>query len=446
MDINEQTFIPIGNFQLHPLSDVKTSFVNYDIIPSKNFVKILDHKILITKWPDRKFKLNEKIYQSPSNCPLIDVHDVFAGSAYEDFFVPSGHWNFEILDDRVNVTLNKKDIKLEKYIDQIYEDLDQSVLKIFSNSNNVLLPYSGGIDTFVLLSFIVKHNFLYKTKICIIENFTQNDLSCIHKNIEKKQKISESIDVYKKQYLDVIWLKTDLQNIKNTFMNGNFDQLRCYSTAELLSYFKNQDILFGTNGNHIFLHNKMFIDEIVIQQPEWRDKILDYIKTQNNFYTKSIENYNSTEFLPIERRHILYKVRSSLNGFNGNILHEPILSTRNQKLYRTLDYKTVHPDIILNATVAREIINRNVGNALDDFITTESLKDFDNLEEICLDINQKDYNLLKIPKNLSHNERGLDYVNYIIEQAKITGKLPINSAVIIKCLQHIDMMSKKVID
>lgn len=443
MDINDQKFIPIGTFQLHPDSDITKSFVNYDIIPSKNFVRMLDNKILIKKWPGNNFRLNEKIYQRPSNCPLVDVHDVFAGSVYEDFFIPSGHWNFNIINDSVTTTLNKKDVSLENYINQIYEDLNQSILKIFSNTDHILLPYSGGIDTFTLLSFIIKNNLVSRTKICVVENFTQNDLSCIHKNDEKKQKIIDSINLYKDKYLDVIWLNTDLQNIKDSFINGTFDQLRCYSTSKLLSHFKNQNILFGTNGNHIFLHNKMFLDEIVIQQPDWGDKILDYIKSQNNFYTKSIENYNSKNFFPIERRHILYKVRSSLNGLNGNTLHEPILSTKNQTLYRTLDYKTVHPDVILNATVARELIHRNLGNALDEFITSESLKDFDNLEEICFDIDQQDYDSLMIPEDICHNERGLDYARHIVDRAKSTNKLPINDAMILKCLQHIDNMSKK---
>ena len=409
----------------------ESQYINYDLTLNKFFVNE-DHIIIL---PDKNhYSLNRKIYFQPSASPLVHVSDSELGSCFEQLTIPTASWIYNKNGARQKLPI---DTDLTSYTQKIYQNINQSIAKIYSEHPLVNLMYSGGIDSMVLLSYILKQGLGPRTRLICFENTTQPHPSGLGTNNTKKFKVKDLYRKYQDQLHSIVWHSIDITHVVNAFNHGQLADIKCYATKTVLDQYHNSVFIFGHHGNQVLLHKSIFLDEIIIRQPNIRSNI-QKLQIDNNYYTTSISEYQiPKEPIGVERRHFLIKPWSVFHGHRNNLIYSPIGSNENFQLTRSLDFTEIDPWTIMDATVAKDLIRQNVGNEFDMFMDTESLKENDNLETIQLPISELDPVALTIPPDLVHHPEGLDYLHHELGKAQFNKWLPINIAVSIKSLQYI---------
>jgi len=419
--------------------DSKDDLINHDLDHAKFFIKQHTKGIDIIKQPSIQHNpINRAIYFKPSYCPLVSVNDYLEGTCFQDLLIPTGSFKFELQDQAVTVSTVEKNLDLNRYIGILDQRIKTRIKSIYSQHPVVNLCYSGGIDSMVLLSAIIELDLLAQTRIIVFENFTQTHFSCLHINQDQKNKVTDLLDSIATRCLEIRWHQISMEDLAAAFNHGDLADIKCFSTYTLLKQYQNQVFIFGHHGNQIFLHKNMFFDEILLQQPSWTHKIESYISNMSGYYTASAQQYRvPTDLVGIERRHFLAKPWEKYNGFNRNKIYAPIADDADFLMLRSLDFGQIHPDVILQAKVAVELIQANTKGDISDFLGIESTRDNDALDSVNIPADMISADSLYIPHNLHHDPQGLDYIKNEIKEIPNKKFLAINSAVSIKSLQHI---------
>jgi hypothetical protein len=409
-----------------------SEYINYDLNLNKFFTDA-DHQIIFRP-SKHQYRLDRKIYFQPSASPLVHVGDSDLGSCFKQLTIPTASWIYNNNGTRQRLPITTE---FKSYTQQIYQNIKESIAKIYSQHPLVNLMYSGGIDSMVLLSYILKQGLGPRTRLVCFENTTQPHPSGLGTNDTKKSKVKDLYRKYQNQLHSIVWHSVDIAHVVSAFNHGQLADIKCYATKTVLDQYQNSVFIFGHHGNQVLLHKYIFLDEIIIRQPDIQSRI-QKLQIDNDYYTTSIREYQiPKEPIGVDRRHFLIKPWSVFHGYRNNLIYSPIGSNENFQLTRSLDFSKIDPWTIMDATMAKDLIRQNVGDEFDEFIDTESLKENDNLETIQLPVDKLDPVALTIPLDLLHSPEGLDYVQGQIDQAHSTGWLPINTAVSIKSLQHI---------
>lgn len=398
---------------------------NLDLSLDKFFVR-KDFSELITDIKQlRNSRLDRNVYFRPSGCPLINVNDSEAGSCFEDYFIPTASYKFYTETDIHAVSVGKN-LALSDYVDALYYDIRNRIEQIYQQHKYVTLSYSGGIDSIVILSYLLEMDLLPRTDIICYQNTTQGP-----KDITKINALLESL---KHQVRSIDWLDITVDEVISNFNYLNFEHVKCYATMAVLKKSKNQAVLFGHHGNQVLLHKNIFLDEILLNRPAAISEINELLRGPRDFYTQSLINFDTNApRIGIERRHMLMKPWHALSNKN-HIVYGPLADDSNFDRLRKLDYSQIKVSTIADADVARNIIKANVGDLLDSYIETESIKENDVLANMLIPVDQLNPDLLVISTNLNHNPEGLDYLQNEIANAKLSKKIPINTLVAIKAL------------
>jgi hypothetical protein len=104
-------------------------------------------------------------------------------------------------------------------------------------------------------------------------------------------------------------------------------------------------------------------------------------------------------------------------------------------LCRQIDFGTVDPNVITNATVARWMIEQNQQGWLQNYISTESTKDIDNLEHVNVPLDLLNSDVLTVPDKLVHHPEGYKWLLQEVSRAKQCGHIALNTLVSLKNLQ-----------
>lgn len=418
---------------------IKNTFINFDLNLEKTFVKVSDQIEIVKKPKVSRHALAQEIYFQPSYCPMVSIHDSAKGSCFRELEIPSA--SFKLIDHGTHVSQQlavETTLTLDKYVDRLFHNIMNTITKIYHRHDVVNLCYSGGIDSLVLLSFILELGLIGRTRLINFVNHTQTHETCLHINYEQQLRVNTLLQSLEQQSLGIEYHTFDVRDIVNVFNHHGLAEIKCYATQSLLEKYCDQAFLMGYHGNQIFLHKTIFFDEILIQQPSWQNNLESYISQQQDYYTTSARDFKEPKSLtPLARRHLLAKPWSKLDGYRGNKIYSPIGSNDNFQMTRSLDFSQIHPEVILNAQIARTLITQNSRLDLSQYVGGESIKDNDNLEEIKLPAPLIDPKNLLIPENLIHDQEGVSYIQAEIQRMPATGWLAINSAVSIKSLQHI---------
>ena len=414
-------------------------YQNNDLMINKFLV---NHNEIITDISALKNKqLCRDIYFRPSNAPLVTVADADQGSCFEGYTIPTASFIYTKDSAGISYTKQATNLALSSYTDQVWNDINNTIKQIYQRHNEVTLCYSGGIDSMVLLSYIMAQGLLPRTNIICFENHTQDNELALHNNIENKEKVTGLLKKLESQVKSITWITITVDDIADSFNNGNLEHLKCYSTNSILQKYKDTAFIFGFHGNQVFLHKTVFVDELLLQGVIGIDEVERLLVTSTPFYTQSLLGYNiDKELVGVDRAHMLHKPWALLDHTNNNRVYSPIGSDLTFNLLRSLDFKTVSLNDVANVTVARGIINRNVTQELDDFIGVEGLYDNDILMDTMIPVSLLKQDLLVIPTELTHNQEGVDYINHELAQSKISGAIPINALVSIKMLGWIKQL------
>lgn len=404
----------------------------------KFFVRTDTLDTIVTRPCAADHDLNREIYFRPSASPLLSVADSREGSCFQDLYVPTASvcW-YPCYDGTWRAEAIARDIPLAAYIDQIDAVIHDSITQLYQNHSDPVLAFSGGIDSMVLLAYIMDYAVLDRTTLHVFDNVTQYHPSCLHIDIHTRQSMMDLLDRLKSQAARVTWLQTDITDIARVFNTGALADIKCYASRTVLDHYQDRAIIFGWHGNQALLHKDIFLDQIRLSSPAWQSGLAGHIAKQIDFYTRGLRDYDATKLpVDLEHRHLVIKPWSCLDHVHGNRVYGPLGNGPNLLLTRMLDFSQIHPDVVLDAQVGRELIRRRC-SWLGKYLSHETVRENDTLTDFDLPAELLHIDTLHLPCNLRHHSDGIDYLRHEIADIEGRGYLPINSAVSIRSLQHI---------
>lgn len=407
--------------------------INYDLDLCKFFTDS-NHKIYLKPSKDQ-WDLNREIYFSPSYCPQVSMRVSELGSCFEGLTIPTASWIYSGHGTR---ELVKTDLDLDTYIETIYQNVSEAVSEVYRQHDQVYLFFSGGIDSMVLLSFVLKLGFGSRTHLISIQNHTQAHPTALSVNADSRRRIEELYQSHRDKLQGFTWHPITRDDLIDTVNHGSFADLKCYTTYQVLKQYNNQAFIFGHHGNPIFLHKHYFLDQIVLKNPNFDPDHYNQLRTQKRFYTAEMSNYEVPQDPKgIVDRYLAVKPWTALNGLNSNKVYAPFGSNSNFQLLRSLDFSNFDPWYVMDAVMARTVIHRNVGDSFDPYIDQESIQEYENLVYEPLPTDRLNLDSFDIPQNLRHCQEGLDYLQHELGTSRSSGQLPLNAIVSIRSLQYI---------
>lgn len=373
----------------------KKLFTNFRSIDTKEkiFFKTTNEQIFARTEKQliiERHSLSENIYYYPTYFPLISIYDIRAGTAWNDWSITNfdNLYHYEEKNNQIiinEITRNK--ISLEQYIEQLKVEIDNNITKIFKKCRNktIFLAYSSGIDSLCILSFLIKKKLQNRIKLINITNVMTHN---VKRTFEKEKKLG----------FDVYHLEININDLTRIINENSYKKVLCYTTYMLFKKFPNSTFIFGFHGNQSLLHKNIFLEQI---QKE----------VYKTGYCKSLDGWKPKKNPTPLKEHFLYrKPWHELQGCDGCEWFDPLFNEKIFEMIRSIDWKNIDSHIVSNAEVARKIINENVGNLLDDFITYENLNEIDNISgdlEVPFKNLQKE--IFNVDKNYC-NKQGHDWL------------------------------------
>lgn len=410
---------------------------NADLCVNKFFLHRDKQQLIVDIKKLKHCSIAEEIYYNAGHTIIIDPNNSNAGSCFQDYVVPTAAFQYHYVDHQLVEIPVEKTLSLDEYVDQLHLVIEQSVKNAYSR-DSVCFFYSGGIDSLVVLSYIIKLNLLGRTQFFSIRNLTQQHSGALDYHSNQFRLIKDALN-----YLGVVDHKVidvDINDVIYEFNQGTVDSFKTYVTSKLCRTFSNQNLLFGFHGNQILLHKPIYWNEIVRHRPEALKEIIELLNSDKKFYTTSVRTFDSEKFIDVDYAHLLLKPWPAFDGLGGNKIHAPLGSAECFDLLRSLNFGTVGVEVISDATVARELIYRNTGSCLEQFIDCESLGDIDSLGDFSVPVNLLDQHSLSVPSTLRHHARGLHWINKEIELMHQQKTADPNTLACIKTLQWLDQL------
>lgn len=417
--------IPVGIYQNK----------DYDLNQNRFYIKKHENYIDIKFLQDlHSHPINPAIYNSPNYWPLLH-RDISIGSAFMGYDVPTGSYKFVVTPSAIEVLQSEPSITYQEYVDKAFPIIQEEIKNIFKVHDEVVVPSNGGIDSLVILSYILNLGFIKKTIIL-------NQYNIISRQANSNELYDLNKDAYKnfeKYFSNLVKNFThdtlDHQDFLYVMNNFDYEKLKCYSTTKMFLMYDNIGFIFGFGGNQALLHHTPILDMVFEKSKiAGKKEILHKLVSAKNYYSQTqfthAYDVNKTDFCKIEDFTYQYKPWESFQGFNNNKMYYPLGSVSH--LGRVLDYSTVDFETILHARMCRELINRNVGDLFDPFIVANTPYDSDNFINIAFDKKDISPSCLSIPQDLNHAEDKLKELTQRINADKIDHF----TISVIKMLQH----------
>jgi len=378
-------------------------------LQKKIFVKIKNQSIIartMEQLINDLVYLSDKIYYNPSYFPLVSRDDLRSGTAWKDWLCPNFDTQFTYKDNMIIIgTTRKNKISINQYIEKLEKILDSNISEIIRKNKNskLFLCYSGGIDSVLILSYLIKKKLQDKV---VLINFS---------NIITSKKIN-TFDFEKKLGFEVQTIKIGLDELITACNTGEHEIAICYTTYTLLNLYKNCTFVFGFHGNQSLLHKKIFLEQINKE-------------VSKKGYCSSLNNWKTTKNpTPLEEHCLLMKPWHKLDGTNDCKIFTPLGNEEIFEMVRSIEWNNIDPHIISDAKVARQIINENVGNLLDPIILEEDIGELDNvIGDLDIPMDKLDNQLFKIQEKSCHDKKGYDWLLFEYGRAKVKNSIKLNT-------------------
>lgn len=339
-----------GNFEYSDniTKQLLSNFKQTDL-KEKIFIKI-EKQSITARTAEQLIKahtvLSDKIYYSPTRFPLISSDDIRLGTAWKDWLCPNFNTQFYYNNDNNKITVCeviRNKISLNEYIKKLQIILDNNVSKIVEKNKNLFLCYSGGVDSAVILSYLIKKKLQDKVTLINFSNLVNN-------------KTINNFNYEKKLGFKVENIKIDLNDLISVCNTKSYEKIICYTTYTLLKKYKRSSFIYGFHGNQSLLHKKIFLEQIN------KD-------VSKNGYCSSLNNWKSMKNpTPLAEHCFLIKPWHKVNETNDCKIFSPLGNEEIFEMVRSIEWNDVDPHTINDAKVAKQIINNNVGALLDSSI------------------------------------------------------------------------------
>ncbi len=446
------------NFDLHLGDKIFVQVHNNDLYLINDYKKLQHAQIV------------EKAYRDFSPVPFVAGLDSRQQSCFRNWFIPSASYRFSVTSDHVDVSLIKKDLSLDEYTHQMYDRVIKNLKSIYAQHDRVYVHYSGGIDSLVCLSFIIKLGLQKRTTLLYFKNLPEishhsaPEASFLHS--VKQQAIENLLADMSDQMHSIITDCVTMSDFLHHLNHGTFIDLLAYSTATMIQKYPDGAHIGGHLGNESLLHWHIYINDVLqaghdIEQLKELSKQTVYSqnhvlrsmitglapgldKNYNQFCVDEAIDYRSCNqwLLPVmELKHHSQVPRSSLNYDSVKFYH-PLMDEDTSELHRKLHWKDIDFSYLLDAKLARDIMKINVGNRLDQYVTVDG-RDSDSWDawtrSFMLSADKINPKLLTVPDNLCHDDNGFRWLNYALRHAATHG-ISIKMLMTFKAINHLSKL------
>lgn len=354
-------------------------------------------------------KLDINAYKVIGRFPLL-TKLVENGTAWKNCYAPSCSYNFIVKNNIAKCELKTyKHISLQQYTQIYYELVKKEIQKIYENNDNVILQFSGGIDSLTLLSYVINLGYLDRTTLINFENYFLDEHPDLLRNNARKNTVrSEMIARFKNQCKDFVIM--DLTDDDWIWASNNlpYTAMQLYGSSKIQKNYPNSHIITGHHGDQVLFHDVMWLNHLIAIAPDRDSIITEYneLMVDSSLYMNNFIEFDTTKQMhPIQDFSWHMRCWSELNGYNNSYFYTPLAV--DTTLCRSLDFNTVKLLDVLDARIARNFIHMNVGTALDEFITHQGNIDGDVFSLKYFNKSNFNESIFTIPKNLKHNTAGL---------------------------------------
>jgi hypothetical protein len=385
------------------------NFYQKDIQERSILIKIENNTIFAQTVQDlinNNEPLSEMFFYQPTYFPLIKRDDVRAGTAWPNWHFPNFDTYFIHKDKKIIMTTKlRKKIAITEYVKQLKNILDCNINSMFEKilDKKTFLCYSRGIDSTLILSYILKHKLQDKIHILNFSNLLAPGTTL---QLQEEEKLG----------FKVTHINLDMDDLIDAINTLDPNIVSCYCSYSLMQKFKNCNFIFGYHGNQVLVHKKIFLEQI---NKDVKD--VGYCTSLNGW--TSIENP-----IPLAEYVLFNKPWHKLGGINNNSIFEPLGNDENFDLLRNIDWHDVDPHLISDAKIPRQIIKDNVGNKLDVVISNENTNELDCvIGDLLIPIDKIKKEIFEIDKKPCMNEKGFNWLISEYAAAKTSKYIKFNS-------------------
>jgi len=433
--------VPAGLYQNFDLTygDKIFAHVNNNDLYLTNDFKKLQNKQLV-----------EKVYFSFNSLPFVSGLDCQKEICFQNWLIPSASYRFSVTADYIDVGLIKKDLSLDEYTQRMYDRVIEDFKKIYDQHDRVYLHYSGGIDSLVCLSFILKLGLQKRTTLLYFRNLPEIshrwDPESSFINTEKKQAIENLFSDMADQVHGIIKDSVTIEDFLYLFNHGRYEDAQSYSTATMMHRYSDGVHIGGHLGNESLLHWHIYINDVlqaghdIGQIKELckgavysRNHVVEAMGAINEFGYKT-----SDDFEPVmELKHHSLKPRMALNHGAVKFYH-PLMDESTSEDHRRLHWRDIDFSYLIDAKLARDIMKINVGNLLDQYVTFDG-RETDSLAPFLVTTDKINPKILSIPDDLHHHEQGIQWHRYVLKHADTHG-ISTKTLMSFKAMNHLSML------
>ena len=398
----QNKFIPADSITIELLN-------NYTVVNSRNYdvlIRVVNDRItartLEQLIQDPLCKVDHMICHSPDIFPWMDPKHL-KHTVFKEWVAPSFYTHFTESSGRINArTLDQHVIPFDLYVSMARNKIEQNVKSLFDNSKNMMLLYSGGIDSLLLISYLIKYDRLKDTPLVYCYNETLGEFPQ-----------RTTFELEKKLGLDVELIKVSEDTLISYANQGNPFKFRNYQSHWIAERFRDKTILIGNEGNSVLFHKWEYLKRLG-QAPQRKDIYVTSCFDQLDLSTPIDLAHNTISF--IEPRSRSWNNKEEF----GHVI-SPISDTSLMKMLPFVDIRGLHPDYVGDAELIRSMIRDNVKDTLDPLITTENFNWGVVSTKENIDIKKLDEKVLDIEFKKRIETKGLIHMKNKIEQAKIDG-------------------------
>lgn len=391
--------------------------------------------------PETTFKTKNRI--NCQNYPFYDKHNI-KDTVFNDWESSTFYQNFKLnADGLIEVSeLPRNTIPYKDYEALAIEKIEKNMKHFIDSNEDIVLMYSQGIDSILLMAYLMKYNALDRTELVYVNNtaplhkLEKNKGQIIHpfwqwrfdnpdepneEPVNKKSFVSNEKNILKfDNNLDLSFEQT-LGFKKITQLNMNEETLIKwantedaesffnYQSYEVAEQFKGRPILIGFEGNSVLFHKW-----------EWIRRIGKPIPKDDNYYTQTANAIDWGKEWDNDWAVITWYNPKQRGWDNKTLQHEysPISDSELMSLLPFVDLESIDPLEVANSTLVKKMIRSLVGDKFDHLIIKEgnNWMNFWNLARIPLSKVKPEF--LKLYVNRKSNLHNVAHCKKALMQAK----------------------------
>jgi hypothetical protein len=363
-----------------------------------------------------------------SNYPFL-TQESYKETVFKEWVSSTFYQQFKLNSDGMIEMheLPRNTISYKEYEKIAIEKIEKNIKEFIDKNNDIVLMYSQGIDSILLMSYLVKYDAIHKTELVYVENefYKENTVPKHERELfpawSDRFKFEEITQ--KNKPLDLSFEET-LGFKKITKIKLNQKTLRKwansidpfvffnYQSYEIVDQFKDRPILIGYEGNSVLMHKW-----------EWIRRIGKTLPIDENYYTNTVNEIDWEK--PWDNSwNIITYITPKTRGWNCEAIkneYSPISDSELMSMLPFIDTNTIDPLDIANATLTKKMIRNLVGNRFDHLIVHEGNNWINFWTLARIPIENLEPECLFLYVNKKSNLHNVSWCKKIVKLAKETG-------------------------